>query len=57
MLGGKFIISFTEISHANAGSFKAGANMIVSGTAIIQASNQRDVISLLRSSVESVLNK
>ncbi|XP_018797889.1 PREDICTED: ribulose-phosphate 3-epimerase [Bactrocera latifrons] len=31
---------------------KAGANMIVSGTAVIQAPNQRDVINLLRNTVQ-----
>lgn len=36
---------------------EAGANWIVSGSAIIQAPNQKDVISLLRSTVESSLRK
>ncbi|XP_067634135.1 ribulose-phosphate 3-epimerase [Eurosta solidaginis] len=36
---------------------KAGANMIVSGTAVIQAPNQRDVINLLKSSVQKYTNK
>ncbi|CAD7014002.1 ribulose-phosphate 3-epimerase [Ceratitis capitata] len=35
---------------------KAGANMIVSGTAVIQASNQRDVINSLRSTVQKYTN-
>ncbi|XP_011196394.1 ribulose-phosphate 3-epimerase [Zeugodacus cucurbitae] len=35
---------------------KAGANMIVSGTAVIQAPNQRDVISLLRDTVQKYTN-
>lgn len=34
---------------------KAGANMIVAGTAITRANSQKDVISLLRSSVESAI--
>ncbi|XP_039955286.1 ribulose-phosphate 3-epimerase [Bactrocera neohumeralis] len=35
---------------------KAGANMIVSGTAVIQAPNQRDVINLLRDTVQKYTN-
>ncbi|XP_017489511.1 PREDICTED: ribulose-phosphate 3-epimerase [Rhagoletis zephyria] len=35
---------------------KAGANMIVSGTAVIQAPNQHDVINLLRSTVQKYTN-
>lgn len=35
----------------------AGANMIVSGTAIIRSNDQKDVISRLRSSVENAINK
>ncbi|XP_053962917.1 ribulose-phosphate 3-epimerase [Anastrepha ludens] len=35
---------------------RAGANMIVSGTAVIQAPNQRDVINLLRSTVQKYTN-
>ncbi|XP_011209598.1 ribulose-phosphate 3-epimerase [Bactrocera dorsalis] len=35
---------------------KAGANMIVSGTAVIQAPNQRNVINLLRDTVQKYTN-
>ncbi|XP_055308349.1 ribulose-phosphate 3-epimerase [Sitodiplosis mosellana] len=35
---------------------KAGANMIVSGTAIINADNQRETISLLRSTVQDAID-
>lgn len=35
---------------------KAGANMIVSGTAVIQAPNQRDVINMLRDTVQKYTN-
>ncbi|XP_014092489.1 ribulose-phosphate 3-epimerase [Bactrocera oleae] len=35
---------------------KAGANMIVSGTAVIQAPNQRDVINMLRDTVKKYTN-
>ena len=35
---------------------KAGANMIVSGTAIIKADDQKDVITKLRSAVNSAIN-
>lgn len=36
---------------------KAGANMIVAGTAIVRSNNQKEIISFLRSSVENVINK
>lgn len=35
---------------------KAGANMIVSGTAIIRSANQKSVISHLRSCVQSAID-
>lgn len=37
--------------------FQAGANMIVAGTAIISAANQRAVMASLRETVESSIHK
>lgn len=36
---------------------EAGANMIVSGTAVVQADNQKDVISMLKKTVECSIHK
>lgn len=36
---------------------EAGANMIVSGTAVVQAENQKDVISMLKKTVECSIHK
>lgn len=35
---------------------KAGANMIVSGTAVIRSANQKDTISYLRNAVQEAIN-
>lgn len=37
--------------------FQAGANMIVSGTAVIEAADQASTIKLLRDTVQRVINK
>lgn len=36
--------------------FQAGANMIVSGSAIIRANDQKEVMTLLKKTVEGVIN-
>ena len=50
-------VSFIRFFHyfLHIGGLQAGANMIVSGSAVINAKNQKDVISLLRSSVEGAI--